>query len=123
MSRLYLFLITGLAAILIPRAACAGTTGTTASAAGVLIVVMILLLAVVCFFLALKVFSLLKGGELASAWQMLAISFMILLIAEAVKLIGMLNVANFGDTASMLIRLVGIAAVMLGISKIKKALS
>ena len=123
MNRSYLFLITGLAASLAPRGAYAGSVGEDASAAGVLVVIMILLLVVICFFLALKIFSLLKGGELASAWQMLAISFMILLIAEAVKLIDMLNVANLGDTASMLIRLIGITAVMIGISKIKKALS
>lgn len=123
MNRRYFFLITVLAASLAPRGASAGSVGGSASAAGVLVAMMILLFAVICFFLALKVFSLLKGGELASAWQMLAVSFMILLIAEAVKLIDMLNVANLGDTAAMLIRLIGIAAVMIGISKIKKALS
>lgn len=123
MRRSYVALTAGLAATLFPSAALADTNGVTASVAGVLIVVMILLVAVICFFLALKVFSLLKGGELASAWQLLAISFMILLIAEAVKLVDLLNVADLGDTAAMLIRLVGIAAVMLGISKIKKVLS
>jgi hypothetical protein len=91
--------------------------------AGSLVVGMIILVVVICIFLALKIFSLLKGGELASAWQLLTIAFVVLLIAEGVQLIDMLNIASLGDTAAMLIRLVGIGAVMIGMLRIKRVLS
>jgi hypothetical protein len=123
MKRLYLFLIVGLASCLTPASAYAGSGVSALPVGGLLVAGMIVLMATICFYLALKIFGLLKGGELASAWQVLAISFVILLISEAMRLIDMLNIANLGDTASMLIRLIGIATVMIGISKIKRALS
>ena len=117
------FLITCVAATSIPRVAVADTDLGGSTMAGSLVVGSIILVVVVCVFLALKIFSLLKGGELASAWQMLTIAFVILLIAEGVQLIDMLNIASLGDTAAMLIRLVGIGAVMIGILRIKRVLS
>ncbi len=123
MHRPYLFLLALVTGVLIPNAACANTGEQSTSVAGLLVVALILLFAAVCFFLALKIFSLLKGGELASAWQIMAISFMILLLAEAMKLIDMLNVADLGDTVLTTVRLAGIAAVMIGVSKIRNVLS
>ncbi len=123
MNRSLLSLITCVAAASIPRVAVADTDLGGSTMAGSLVVGTIILVVVICIFLALKIFFLLKGGELASAWQMLAIAFVILLIAEGVQLIDMLNIASLGDTAAMLIRLVGIGAVMIGILRIKRVLS
>jgi len=123
MNHPFLSVLTGFAAVLAPCVAFAGAEGGGSPLAGSVVVSVMLILVVVCLVLALKIFSLLKGGELASAWQILAIAFMILLIAEGVKLIDILDIANLGDTASMLIRLAGISIVMLGISKIKRVLS
>ena len=123
MNRSLLSLITCVGAASIPRVAVADTDLGGSTMAGSLVVGMIILVVVICFFLALKIFSLLKGGELASAWQMLAIAFLVLLIAEGVQLIDMLNIASLGDTAAMLIRLVGIGAVMIGMLRIKRVLS
>lgn len=123
MNRPIFLLAVGFAAGLVPRAAYAGIDNSAVHVPGLLIVGLMLMVMIVCFSLALKVFSLLKGGELASAWQILAISFMILLIAEAVKFVDLLNIANIGETAAMLVRLVGIGTVMIGISRIKRVLS
>ncbi len=123
MNRSLLSLITCVAAASIPRVAVADTDLGGSTMAGSLVVGMIILVVVICIFLALKIFSLLKGGELASAWQLLTIAFVVLLIAEGVQLIDMLNIASLGDTAAMLIRLVGIGAVMIGMLRIKRVLS
>ena len=123
MNRSPVSLITCVAAASIPRVAVADTDLGGSTMAGSLVVGTIILVVVVCVFLALRIFSLLKGGELASAWQMLTIAFVILLVAEGVQLIDMLNIASLGDTAAMLIRLVGIGAVMIGILRIKRVLS
>ena len=123
MNRSLLSMITCVAAASIPRIAVADTDLGGSTMAGSLVVGTIILVIVICIFLAIKIFLLLKGGELASAWQMLAIAFVVLLIAEGVQLIDMLNIASLGDTAAMLIRLVGIGAVMIGILRIKRVLS
>jgi hypothetical protein len=123
MNRSLLSLITCVAAASIPRVAVADTDLGGSTMAGSLVVGMIILVVVICIFLALKIFSLLKGGELASAWQLLTIAFVVLLIAEGVQLIDMLNIASLGNTAAMLIRLVGIGAVMIGMLRIKRVLS
>lgn len=123
MNRSLLSLITCVAAASIPRVAVADTDPGGSTMVGSLVVGMIILVVAICFFLALKILSLLKGGELASAWQMLTIAFVILLIAEGMQLIDMLNIASLGDTAAMLIRLVGVGAVMIGILRIKRVLS
>ena len=123
MYRAYLSVPICMAGVLIPGVASADTGERVTSVAGLLVVAVVLLFAAICFFMALRVFSLLKGGELASAWQILAVSFMVLFLAEGMKLIDMLNVAHLGDTLVTAIRLVGIAAVMIGVSKIKSVLS
>ena len=94
MNRSLLSMITCVAAASIPRVAVADTDLGGSTMAGSLVVGMIILVVVICIFLALKIFSLLKGGELASAWQLLAIAFVVLLIAEGVQLIDMLNIAR-----------------------------
>ncbi len=123
MNRSFLSMITCVAAASIPRVAVADTDLGGSTMAGSLVIGMIILVVVICIFLALKIFSLLKGGELASAWQLLTIAFVVLLIAEGVQLIDMLNIASLGNTAAMLIRLVGIGAVMIGMLRIKRVLS
>jgi len=123
MNRLLIPIILGFVIELLPVSAYAGNGASGASTTGLLLIGLILLLVLVCFFTALKIFSFLKGGEMASAWQILAISFMILIAAEAVRLVEMLNIVNFGETPSMVLRLIGVGTIMVGIARIKKILS
>ena len=123
MNRLIAFTIAGSASAIAPGQAFADTGGASSPTAGILLGGMMLMLIVVCLVVALKVFSYLRGGELASAWQILSISFVVLIIAEAVRLVDMLGIASVGDNAVMLVRLVGLSAVMIGVARIKKVLS
>ncbi len=110
-------------ACILPSTALAGVSNGSPSITSLLVDALIAVVILVCFLGALSIFSLLKGGELASGWQTLAISFMILLIGEALNILDMMKIASIGDTVVLLVRLIGIGAIMLGISKIKRVLS
>lgn len=123
MNRLLKLAIVGTATWLFPAVAFAGDQLGGRNVSEVFLVALMLLIAGICFFIALKIFSSLRGGEMASAWQIIAISFIIMLIAEAVSLMNILAVANIGQFVAMLIRLLGLATVMMGMSRIRKVLS
>jgi hypothetical protein len=115
-------IVTALIVSLSPLTAFAGGEQTASSATTMLLAVTMIAVMGVCFFVAIRVFSYLKGGELASAWQILSISFAILVIAEAVKLLAMLNIVNIHDNIVMLVRVVGLCAIMVGVARIRKVL-
>ena len=109
--------------IVAPSRADASIGLADSSIAALLLAVLMILLTAMCVFIALRIFSCLKGGELASAWQVLAISFVILVIAEVVRLTGLLSIADVSENVIMLIRLVGLCTVMIGVSRIRRVLS
>ncbi len=109
--------------LMAPDIADASTGLADSSIASLLLGILMILLTGICVFIALKIFSCLKGGELASAWQVLAISFVILIIAEVVRLTNLLSIASVSDNVIMLIRLVGLSTLMIGVSRIKRVLS
>jgi len=123
MNRPLLILLAICLAIVCSNVAFAGETGSGAQFANMLVVGMIILLILICFLAALSVFSILKGGELAAGWQTLAISFMVLLIAECLNLLDLLKIVELGGTVVLIARLVAIGMVMVGITKIKRVLS
>lgn len=123
MAKILLSLTVIFWAFILPSTALAGGSNGSPSITSLLVDALIAVVILVCFMGALSIFSLLKGGELASGWQTLAISFMILLIGEALSILDMMKIASIGDTVVLLVRLVGIGAIMLGISKIKRVLS
>ncbi len=106
-----------------PSRADASVGLADSSIAALLLAVLMILLTGICVFIALRIFSCLKGGELASAWQVLAISFVILVIAEVVRLTALLSIADVSENVIMLIRLVGLCTVMIGVSRIRRVLS
>ena len=123
MNRLLFSVITGISVWLMPSVTFAGDqSGGNGYTEGILVALM-LLIAGVCFFVAVKIFSSLRGGELAAPWQIIAVSFVILLIAEALSLLNILHIANVGQYSAMVIRLLGLAAIMMGVSRIRKVLS
>jgi len=63
-----------------------GDGSTAVSGIGVLFGAGIFLVVLICFVIALKIFSMLRGGEMASGWQVLAISFIILCLGQLVEL-------------------------------------
>jgi FtsH-binding integral membrane protein len=118
---LALLLIIG--AWIIPSTAVAATKLEGSAWTGAMLAAVMLLLIAACLLMALRIFSFLRGGEMASAWQIMAVSFVILVIAEVINLVGTLQVANVSHNIVALIRLIGVATVMIGVSRIKKVLS
>jgi len=69
-----------------PGLALAAEGNTTLSPLTVFLGLLSFGLALVCFFLAWKIYSFLKKGELALPWQMLGLSFFILGLAQLLDL-------------------------------------
>ena len=109
--------------ILLPSLLLADSESGGVSGIGVLFGGLILLVVFVCFFLAMKIFSLLRGGELASGWQMLSISFIVLCLAQIVDLAYSMELFNISQAVVATLRLAGVFLLLLGIVRIKKVLS
>ncbi len=123
MNRLLLISLAIFLTIACSDVALADGSASGAQFANMVVVGLIILIVLICFLGALSVFSMLKGGELASGWQTLAISFMVLLIAEGLNLLNLLKIVELGSTVILVARLIAIGMVMMGITKIKKVLS
>jgi hypothetical protein len=119
-GRLLIFVL--IALLFLPSALLADAASGS-SDVGVLFNGLILLVVLVCFFVALKIFSLLRGGELASGWQMLAIAFVILCLGQLVDLMVTLEIAGLNQAMVATARLAGAFLLLLGVVRIKKVLS
>ncbi len=115
--------ITLISLILLPSLLLADSESGGISGIGILFSGLILVVVFVCFFLALKVFSLLRGGELASGWQMLAISFIVLCLGQLMELASSLELFNLDQVVVVTLRLAGVFLLLFGIVRIKKVLS
>jgi hypothetical protein len=109
--------------IIMPGLLIADSGTGSISGAGVLINSLIFLIILACFFVAVKVFSFLRGGEMASGWQFLAISFIVLCLGQLLALASSLELFNLDMAIVVAIRLIGVFMLFLGITRIKKALS
>ncbi|NIR64152.1 MAG: hypothetical protein GWO41_04980 [candidate division Zixibacteria bacterium] len=116
-------LIFALIALLFLPSALLADAASGSSDVGVLFNGLILLVVLVCFFVALKIFSLLRGGELASGWQMLAIAFVLLCLGQLVDLMVTLEIAGLNQAMVATARLAGAFLLLLGVVRIKKVLS
>lgn len=116
-------LIFGLIALLFLPSALLADAASGSSDVGVLFNGLILLVVLVCFFVALKIFSLLRGGELASGWQMLAIAFVLLCLGQLIDLMVTLEIAGLNQAMVATARLAGAFLLLLGVVRIKKVLS
>jgi hypothetical protein len=116
-------LIFALIALLFLPSALLADAASGSSDVGVLFNGLILLVVLVCFFVALKIFSLLRGGELASGWQMLAIAFVLLCLGQLIDLMVTLEIAGLNQAMVATARLAGAFLLLLGVVRIKKVLS
>lgn len=83
----------------------------------------IFLLILICFFVAYRIFSFLRGGELAGGWQMLAIAFIVLCLSQLIDIALSLELFTLDGVTVQVIRLLGVIVLMFGFVKIKNALS
>jgi len=109
--------------MLLPNLLLAGTGEGSVSGVGIMFNGVILLVILVCFMVALKVFSILRGGELASGWQFIAVSFMILCLGQVLELVSTLELFSLNPAFIIAIRLAGVVLLMLGLARIKRVLS
>ena len=120
-NRLLIFTLAAL--LFMPCSLLADDGSAGFSGVGVLVNGVILLVVLVCFITAMKIFSLLRGGELASGWQMLAIAFIILCLGQLVELASTLEIVALNQAVVVSVRLAGVILLLLGIVRIKKVLS
>lgn len=108
---------------MLPGMLMAGTGDGSVSGVSLLFNGVILLVVLICFLVALKVFSILRGGELASGWQFIAISFMVLCLGQVLDLISTLELFSLNMAFVVAVRLAGVVLLMLGLARIKRVLS
>lgn len=93
------------------------------SAVDVVVDVLLLIAGLVCFSLCLKVFGLLRGGELSPGWQMLAVSFLIFSIGQGLGLLMALEFIAMPQNAISALNVVALFMIMFGVARIKKSLT
>jgi len=80
------------------------------------------LLAVGCFFLAWRIYSFLKKGELALPWQMLGLSFFLLGLAQLLELAASSGWLPLSSLSVTFIRLLALTFLAFGLHRTTKIL-
>jgi hypothetical protein len=122
MKRLTLLTIPAIC-LLSPMRLLAQSAVVDASAVDVVVDVLLLIAGLVCFSLCLKVFGLLRGGELSPGWQMLAVSFLIFSIGQGLGLLMELEFIAMPQNAISALNVVALFMIVFGVAKIKKSLT
>jgi len=106
-----------------PSYLAADNGGGTSSGMGALFGSIIFLVILICFFIATKIFSYLRGGEMATGWQFLSISFIILCLSQLIAVASSLELFSLSSAIVEGFRLLGVFVLLVGVSRIKKVLS
>jgi hypothetical protein len=93
------------------------------SAFGVAIDIVLLVVGLICFAVCLKIFALLRGGELSPGWQVLAVSFLIFSLGQLLSLAIKLDIVTMQRNAIGILQLLALILVAIGVTKIKKSLT
>lgn len=101
----------------------AQTGGGETSALGVAIDVLLLVAGLLCFSMCLKIFALLKGGELSPGWQLLSVSFLIFSVGQALGIALELDFLSLPKSAVSALHVLALFMIVLGVARIKKSLT
>ena len=93
------------------------------SAVSVGIDLLLFVAGLLCFATSMKIFTLLRGGELSSGWQILSVSFLLFSIAQALELSIKLEFFKMPDTAISVMQAVAVILIFIGVARIKRALT
>jgi hypothetical protein len=93
------------------------------SALGVAIDVLLLVAGLLCFSMCMKIFTLLKGGELSPGWQLLSVSFLIFAIGQALSISRELDFIALPKSAVSALHVLALFMIVLGVARIKKSLT
>jgi O-antigen ligase len=103
--------------------AAAQSGGAESSALGVAVDVLLLVAGLLCFSLCMKIFALLKGGELSPGWQLLSVSFLIFSIGQALSIALELDFLSLPQGATGALQVLALFMIVLGVARIKKSLT
>ena len=93
------------------------------SAMSVAIDVLLLVAGLLCFSMCMKIFSLLKGGELSPGWQLLSVSFLIFAIGQGLGISRELDFIALPKSAVSALHVLALFMIVLGVARIKKSLT
>ncbi|MBK7091657.1 MAG: hypothetical protein IPH59_08045 [bacterium] len=93
------------------------------SAMSVAIDVLLLVAGLLCFSMCMKIFTLLKGGELSPGWQLLSVSFLIFAIGQALGISRELDFIALPKSAVSALHVLALFMIVLGVARIKKSLT
>lgn len=112
-----------IAALCLPSTLLAANGEVDASALGVTTHLALLVGGVLCCSFALKIYFLLKGGELAAGWQMLTASFLLFSIGELLSVAAALEIIGLQTNAIRIVQVLALFLILFGVVKIKRSLS
>ncbi|MFH2057108.1 MAG: hypothetical protein ABIJ61_14205 [bacterium] len=102
--------------------AAANGTGE-ASAATVGAHLALLVFGLLCFAVCFRIYSLLRGGELSTGWQVFTAAFLLLSLAEAMNVSTALEFFTLPGELVNALRVLALFLLFWGVTKIKKSLS
>ena len=100
----------------------AAEVGEGVSPLSILLGVLAALLALGCFFLAWKIYSFLKKGELALPWQMLGLSFFLLGLAQLLEIATSSGWLPLSGLSVTFVRLIALTFLAFGLHRTTKIL-
>jgi hypothetical protein len=109
--------------LLLPQAAWAADGSGPVPMLTILISLLAIGLALGCFFLAWRIYSFLKGGELALSWQMLGLSFFLLGLAQLLETVSQSGWLALTPVSVSFARVVALAVLAFGLHRTAKILS
>ena len=122
-SRLILALVALLCLLPVNGAWAQSAPVEDTSALGVAIDVLLLVAGLLCFSMCMKIFTLLKGGELSPGWQLLSVSFLIFAIGQALSISRELDFIALPKSAVSALHVLALFMIVLGVARIKKSLT
>jgi hypothetical protein len=121
--RLALILATVFCLLPINGAWAQSNSANDTSAMGVAIDILLLVAGLLCFSMCMKIFTLLKGGELSPGWQLLSVSFLIFAIGQALSISRELDFIALPKSAVSALHVLALFMIVLGVARIKKSLT
>ncbi|MCI0531508.1 MAG: hypothetical protein L0Y74_06125 [candidate division Zixibacteria bacterium] len=107
----------------VTQSAWAADSGSTFSGFSGIFGIAIIFLALCCFYLALKIYSYLKKGELAWSWQMVGLAFLFIGLAQMVEIATNSGWLALTPLAVHILRFLALVLMLLGLQRTKKILS
>jgi len=113
-----------LALVILPfTGAAAQTAPGESSAVAVAVDILLLIAGLLCFSMCMKIFALLKGGELSPGWQLLSVSFLIFSIGQALSISLELDFLSLPQGAVSALQVLALFMIVMGVARIKKSLT